>query len=63
MEKFFEVKGTTFEKVEKTILKVVVIPVLIIVLPMIIFGRGNILAIAIASIYLFVFYFKTQANK
>lgn len=63
MEKFFEVKGTIFEKFEKIILKVVVIPVLIIIVPMIIFGRGFTLAIAIASIYLFVFYFKTQANK
>ncbi len=62
MEKFFQVKGTTGRKLEGVILKVGVIPVLIIALPTILFGKENTIAaisVAIAGIYLLVFYFKT----
>ncbi len=62
MEKFFEVKGTTSEMLEKVILKVGVVPVLLVVFPAIIW-KNNIAMVSgiiIASIYLFVFYFKAQ---
>lgn len=62
MEKFFQVKGTTGKKLEEVILKVGVIPVLIIALPTIVFGKEyaiEAISIAIAAIYLLVFYFKT----
>ena len=63
MEKFFEVKGTTSEKLEKVILKVGVIPVMIVVL-ITELGNGSDVAtasgIAIATIYLTMFFFKSK---
>ena len=65
MEKFFEVKGTTIEKFEKVIFKGGVIPVLVIVLPTTVLANGKAagVGVALASIYLFVFYFITQMRK
>lgn len=65
MEKFFEVKGTTGKKIEGVILKVGVIPVLIIALPTIVMANAKaaVVGVALASIYLFVFYFITQMRK
>ncbi len=61
MEKFFEVKGTTIEKIEKVIFKVGVIPILITIVMANV--KATILGIALASIYLFVFFFITQMKK
>ena len=65
MEKFFRVEGTTGKKIEGVILKVGVIPVLIIALPTILLANtiATISGVALASIYLFVFYFITQMRK
>lgn len=65
MEKFFEVKGTTVEKLKKAFFKVGVIPVLIIVLPTIVLAstKATMIGVVLASIYLFVFYFVTQIRK
>ncbi len=65
MEKFFEVKGTTLEKLEKVILKVYVIPILIVAIPTIVLPNTitSMVGLILASIYLFVFYFMTQIMK
>ena len=63
MEKFFEVKGSTFEKAVTVFLKVLVIPILIVLFPTAMFGKNGVLAIALAAIYLFVFYFKAHEDK
>lgn len=64
MEKFFEVKGTTFEKLYKVFFKVVVIPLSIVLITAIISGKDYIIAIsiAVAAIYLAMFYFKAKCR-
>lgn len=65
MEKFFEVKGTKLEKLEKAFLEVGVIPGLIIAIPALFIPETEwkVAGIGLAGIYLIAFLFISQRMK